>query len=64
MQKYYLLRLMASGELADFSESHCAVIGHSAKLVVAMLYQLWELFTSGVCLLKPVYFRLLRRFHL
>ncbi|WP_244175618.1 FadR/GntR family transcriptional regulator [Xenorhabdus vietnamensis] len=32
MRKYHPLRLMASGELADFSEFHCAVIGHSAQL--------------------------------
>ncbi|MDE9459270.1 FadR/GntR family transcriptional regulator [Xenorhabdus bovienii] len=32
MRKYHPLRLMASGELADFSEFHCAVIGHSARL--------------------------------
>ncbi|PHM60256.1 FadR/GntR family transcriptional regulator [Xenorhabdus ishibashii] len=32
MQKYHPLRMMASGELADFSEFHCAVIGHSARL--------------------------------
>ncbi|MDX7998171.1 FadR family transcriptional regulator [Xenorhabdus sp. Reich] len=32
MRKYHPLRLVASGELADFSEFHCAVIGHSARL--------------------------------
>ncbi|MDC9590408.1 GntR family transcriptional regulator [Xenorhabdus sp. XENO-10] len=32
MRKYHPLRLMASGELADLSEFHCAVIGHSARL--------------------------------
>lgn len=32
MRKYHPLQLMASGELADFSEFHCAVIGHSARL--------------------------------
>ncbi|MEX0447193.1 FadR/GntR family transcriptional regulator [Xenorhabdus sp. SGI246] len=58
MRKYHPLRLMASGELADFSEFHCAVIGHSARLAAqrsttSELRKLEQLIDSFAAAIQP-----------